>query len=190
MKKIVALVATMFLVLAVGCGSDTDDSRESLNGSSGAFTLRSNDFIPEHGSPQLSWRNVPEGTKSFAIVIDDHSADNWVHWNLFNIKSSVSSIASQNTPLGVIESSNELNGTAYADPEKRDTNRYVAHIYALSIADVTHIEGKSIDNIVNKVYDHNDFVTDFGFYILGEAEIASTPTAPLVTEQQQVAVED
>jgi phosphatidylethanolamine-binding protein (PEBP) family uncharacterized protein len=191
MKRVVTLIATMFLVLAVvGCGSDADDSRESLNSPSGAFTLRSNDFIPEHGSPQLSWSNAPEGTKSFAIVIDDHSADNWVHWNLFNIKSSLNSIASQNTPLGAIVSSNEMGGVAYADPERRDTNVYVAHIYALSIADVTHIEGKSIDNVVNKVYDHNDFVRDFGFYILGEAEIASTPTAPLVTGQQQVAVED
>jgi Raf kinase inhibitor-like YbhB/YbcL family protein len=190
MKRVIALVATMFLVLAVGCGSDADDSRESLNSTSGAFTLSSNDFIPEHGSPQLSWRNAPEGTKSFAIIIDDHSADNWVHWSLFNINSKLNSIDSQNIPMGSLTAVNEVGNMAYADPERRDTNVYVAHIYALSIDDVTHIEGKSIDNIVNKVYDHNDFVEDFGFYILGEAEIASTPTAPLVTGQEQVAVED
>jgi len=192
MKSVVALIATMFLVLGVGCGSDADDSRESMNNPSGTFSLRSNNFIPEQGSPQLSWSNAPEGTKSFAIVIDDHSADNWSHWSLFNINSSLNTIDSQNTPVGSIVATNQIGAMGYAVPERRDTNIYVAHIYALSISDVTHIEGKSIDNIVNKVYNHEEFENDFGFYILGEAEIASTPLAPAVTqsEQEQAIVED
>ena len=42
-------------------------------------------------SPQVSWRNVPDNTESFALIIDDETApcgtdaNACVHWNLFNI---------------------------------------------------------------------------------------------------------
>lgn len=43
-------------------------------------------------SPELTWRNAPAGTKSFAIVCDDYEArdgDGFIHWAAYNIPPSV-----------------------------------------------------------------------------------------------------
>ena len=56
-------------------------------------------------SPELAWTNVPEGTRSFAVVCHDPDAPRvgsgsygYVHWVLYNIPSSVTSL-----PEGVSE---------------------------------------------------------------------------------------
>ena len=39
-------------------------------------------------SPQVSWSNAPQGTKSFAITVYDPDAptgSGWWHWTVFNI---------------------------------------------------------------------------------------------------------
>jgi Raf kinase inhibitor-like YbhB/YbcL family protein len=68
-----------------------------------AFTLHSSDFadgaeIPKaftcddaDQSPALAWSQVPEGTKSFALVADDPDAPagTWVHWVQHTRKHSV-----------------------------------------------------------------------------------------------------
>ena len=50
-------------------------------------------------SPPLQWRNAPQGTKSFAIIVDDPDAPDpqapkttWVHWVLYNIPSSLTDL--------------------------------------------------------------------------------------------------
>ena len=73
--------------------------------SSSAFQERGN--IPknhtgegEDVSPALSWSNVPEGTKSFALFCHDPDAPlimpgtyGFVHWVLYNIPASVTQLA-------------------------------------------------------------------------------------------------
>jgi len=45
-------------------------------------------------SPPLQWKNIPAGTKSFALIMDDPDAPVglWVHWVLYNIPVEVSSL--------------------------------------------------------------------------------------------------
>lgn len=56
-------------------------------------------------SPPLEWSGAPEGTKSFALIVDDpdapdpaHPRMTWVHWILFNIPSYVNSLPEGVTP--------------------------------------------------------------------------------------------
>jgi Raf kinase inhibitor-like YbhB/YbcL family protein len=59
----------------------------------------------EDVSPSLSWENVPEGTRSFAVICHDPDAPllssngtyGFVHWVYYNIPASVTSLAEGNT---------------------------------------------------------------------------------------------
>ncbi len=49
-------------------------------------------FSGENKSPQLSWSDVPDGTKSFALVVHDPDAPTsggFYHWVMFNIPGDV-----------------------------------------------------------------------------------------------------
>ena len=58
----------------------------------------------------LTWKNVPPGTKSFALsIVDPHPvAQNWVHWFVINIPPQVSSLEEgalkKKMPSGSVES--------------------------------------------------------------------------------------
>ena len=51
-------------------------------------------------SPPLAWSGLPAGTKSLALIVDDPDAPDpaaprmvWVHWVLFNIPPSTTSLS-------------------------------------------------------------------------------------------------
>ncbi|MFN8412270.1 MAG: YbhB/YbcL family Raf kinase inhibitor-like protein [Anaerolineales bacterium] len=41
-------------------------------------------------SPPLTWSNIPDGTQSFTLIVDDPDAPGgtWIHWVLFNLPAS------------------------------------------------------------------------------------------------------
>ena len=45
-------------------------------------------------SPALQWKGVPNGTKSFAMIMDDPDAPpgTWVHWILYNLPATVTAL--------------------------------------------------------------------------------------------------
>src|SRR5262249_57465615 len=50
-------------------------------------------------SPPLAWNGAPQGTRSFALIVDDPDAPDpkapkmtWVHWVLYNVPAATTSI--------------------------------------------------------------------------------------------------
>jgi Raf kinase inhibitor-like YbhB/YbcL family protein len=70
-------------------------------------SFKQNELLPDstvlnaldcHGpnkSPALAWKNAPQGTKSFALILDDFEArggDGFIHWAVYNIPASTTSL--------------------------------------------------------------------------------------------------
>lgn len=95
--------------------------------------------------PALTWSNVPEGTKSFAMIIDDPDAPDpanprmtWVHWVLYNIPAMTSSLTEgvkeNDLPKGTLEGLNDWKKTGYGGPcPPVGKHRYFHKVYALDI---------------------------------------------------------
>jgi len=90
----------------------------------------------------LSWKNVPSGTKSFALsVVDPHPvAQNWVHWLVINIPPNVTSLdegaSRKRMPPGSIELKNSWGDIGYGGPEPpkgTGDHPYVVTLYALKV---------------------------------------------------------
>ncbi|HOB58880.1 MAG TPA: YbhB/YbcL family Raf kinase inhibitor-like protein [Methanoregulaceae archaeon] len=95
-KLLLLLTILTVPLLLAGCNSPTPPPAEpgtpTLVLTSDAFPA--NGTIPirytcdgEELSPPLSWSNVPEGTRSFALILDDPDAPigTYTHWVLYNI---------------------------------------------------------------------------------------------------------
>ena len=90
----------------------------------------------------LAWKNVPAGTKSFALsVVDPHPiAQNWVHWLVIDIPANVSSIdegaSRKKMPSGSIELKNSFGDIGYGGPQPpkgTGDHPYVVTLYALNV---------------------------------------------------------
>ncbi len=95
-------------------------------------------------SPQISWKNAPKGTKSFAISMYDPDAptgSGWWHWVAINIPASVSELPEgagssiDKMPSGSMMTGTDVGQSAYfgACPPIGETHRYVITVKALSV---------------------------------------------------------
>lgn len=95
-------------------------------------------------SPQLSWKNAPEGTKSFAVTMYDPDAptgSGWWHWLVFDIPAGTNELASgagntelNLTPESVIQSITDYGQNGYGGPcppEGHGLHQYIITVYAL-----------------------------------------------------------
>jgi Raf kinase inhibitor-like YbhB/YbcL family protein len=95
-------------------------------------------------SPQLSWSNPPEGTKSYAITMFDPDAptgSGFWHWVVFDIPASVSQIpsnagnvASGLMPKGAIQATTNFGQPGYGGPcppQGHGFHQYIITIHAL-----------------------------------------------------------
>ena len=95
-------------------------------------------------SPQLSWKNAPEGTKSFAITMYDPDAptgSGWWHWVVFDIPTSTTDLVSNAgdiklnlTPEGTIQSITNYGAQGYGGPcppQGHGLHQYIITVYAL-----------------------------------------------------------
>ncbi|WP_162048362.1 YbhB/YbcL family Raf kinase inhibitor-like protein [Vibrio taketomensis] len=91
------LIATTLLLTAFASSAMTLTSTDIQEGSRMADTYAFNGFgcSGDNVSPQLSWQDAPEGTKSFAITAYDPDAptgSGWWHWVATDIPASVNSL--------------------------------------------------------------------------------------------------
>jgi hypothetical protein len=91
-------------------------------------------------NPFLEIRNVPQGTKSLALIIDDPDATNggvWDHWVIWNIEPGTQYIAEDTVPHGSIQGKSSWGSRRYGGPCPREgsaPHRYMFKLYALDTA--------------------------------------------------------
>lgn len=95
-------------------------------------------------SPPLEFRNVPAGTSTLALIVDDPDAPDpaapqrvWVHWVVYNIPAEVRELAegaSGSMPDGCVEGMNDSDTVGYSGPcPPIGRHRYFHKLYALDI---------------------------------------------------------
>jgi phosphatidylethanolamine-binding protein (PEBP) family uncharacterized protein len=87
-------------------------------------------------TPPLDWKGAPEGTKSFAVVMDHIDRDNFLktYWNLYDIPPTVTSLPKNVKGVGKIGATWKRD-QAYVPPHSQGGGKqtYTLHVYALSI---------------------------------------------------------
>jgi Raf kinase inhibitor-like YbhB/YbcL family protein len=104
-----------------------------------AFTM--NGLIPsryacdgDDVNPPLLIENLPLGTQSFALILDDPDAPGgtWVHWVVWNISPATKEIAENSLPPNALQGMNDFRQHAYGGPcPPIGTHRYFFKLYAL-----------------------------------------------------------
>jgi Raf kinase inhibitor-like YbhB/YbcL family protein len=146
MRKITTLIA--FLVISELSFAQTFTLKSADLG--GQFT---NEFVAgnfgcngKNLSPQLSWKNPPAGTKSFAVTMYDPDAptgSGFWHWVIVDVPASVFQLVSgagnidrKLEPAGSRQSMNDTGMPGYQGPcpgEGEAPHRYVITVYALGM---------------------------------------------------------
>ncbi len=93
-------------------------------------------------SPPLQWGNPPEGTRTFALVLDDPDAKGgtWIHWLIFNLPAETRGLPEAVTPAkglpsGAVHGKNTWGKAAYGGPNPPGgTHHYYFRVYALDTA--------------------------------------------------------
>ena len=97
----------------------------------------------EDGSPALSWTDVPEGTASLALIVDDPDAPDpeapkmtWVHWVLCNLPPDTTGldegVISSALPPGTLEGMTDFGKTGWGGPcPPIGRHRYFFKLFAL-----------------------------------------------------------
>ncbi len=123
-------------------------SEQEVTSSSGSFTLTSSEVTEGGALPTeftcdgasatlpLSWKDAPEGTKSFAVVMHHIPGPGDTHWYwvMYNISANVTSLEKNVTGIGTL-GNNSVNGeTKYAPPCSKGPGEktYTYTVYALS----------------------------------------------------------
>ncbi|MBW4643568.1 MAG: YbhB/YbcL family Raf kinase inhibitor-like protein [Goleter apudmare HA4340-LM2] len=90
-------------------------------------------------SPPLSWNEVPTGTQSMALIVDDPDAPGrtFVHWLVYDLPTTVHKLpekmaSSSTLPDGGLQGKNDFGKLGYGGPcPPSCTHRYFFKLYAL-----------------------------------------------------------
>jgi len=156
-----------------------------LAGAALAFTLQSSAFaaggaIPAKYtcegadvSPPLAWSGAPEGTKSFALIVDDPDAPDpaapkrvWVHWVVYDLPARASELAegAERFPYPILQGTSDFKVTRWRGPcPPIGRHRYFFKLYAL---DVESLPGESLGKA--------ELEAAMKGHVLGQAELVGT----------------
>ncbi|MFA7272678.1 MAG: YbhB/YbcL family Raf kinase inhibitor-like protein [Crocinitomicaceae bacterium] len=155
---------TLFLGLVLSISLQAQTFTLSSNDVGGQSTKKQefNGFgcSGDNVSPQLTWANAPEGTKSFAITMYDPDAptgSGFWHWVVFDIPSNIHELVSNAgngslniMPKGVVQSKTDFGMTGYGGPcppEGHGSHQYIITIHALK-TDKLGLDANAIPAIV------------------------------------------
>ena len=113
-------------------------------------------------SPSISWSDIPNGTKSIVLIVDDPDAAEqpWAHWVLFNIPSQLTGVAEGIENIEVvrgvgIHGFNNWGETGYRGPcpPVGDSHQYFFKLYALD-SPLNLQPGATASEVINAMEDH------------------------------------
>ncbi len=147
MQKLIFISLCLFLSCSLNSQNTFTLSSKTLGGNA-TKTEEFNGFgcTGDNVSPQLSWANAPEGTKSFAITMHDPDAptgSGWWHWVVFDIPGEVKNVAANagNLEKGLMPKTAIQSVTNYGvpgyggpcPPENHGIHQYVITVHALKV---------------------------------------------------------
>jgi Raf kinase inhibitor-like YbhB/YbcL family protein len=126
-------------------------------------------------SPPLRWSEAPQGTKSFALIVDDPDAPDprapktiWVHWVVYNIPADAEGLpedaAKHGLPAGTQQGFNDWRRAGYGGPcPPIGRHRYFHKLYALDTA-LPNLGHTTKTQLLNAMQGH----------VLAEAQLVGT----------------
>lgn len=111
----------------------------------------------ENINPDLVFENIPENTKSIAVIATDPDSPSkvWTHWTLLNIPPNTTQIAEGLIPENAVEGVTDFGETGYGGPcPGSGTHRYFFNVYALDTMLENVVSGASLSEIEEAMEGH------------------------------------
>jgi Raf kinase inhibitor-like YbhB/YbcL family protein len=134
-----------------------------------AYGFKEGDTIPDEFtcegkdiSPSLSWKGIPGGTKSIALIMDDPDCPGgtFVHWVLYNLPAEILKLPkgmprNQTLADGSMQGMTDFGQPGYGGPcpPPGKPHRYYFKVYALDI-NLKLLPGVSKDQLENAMKGH------------------------------------
>lgn len=140
---LVSTIAIFFLVRYTEnqrSSQKVSENNKSMRITSSAFENRQHIPIKytcngENINPPLEFSDIPHGTKSLVLIVDDPDAPNgtFVHWVVYNISTELREVRENSIPDDGIEGTSSFGKPGYGGPcPPSGTHRYFFKLYALN----------------------------------------------------------
>jgi Raf kinase inhibitor-like YbhB/YbcL family protein len=129
--------AVVLVAVLAACATATPDPEvTTMELTSGSFA--DGEAIPSRHtcdgadiSPPLAWTDVPDGTASFALIVDDPDAGGFLHWVLTDIPGDARELPEGGGDAVGRPGPNDFGRTGWGGPCPPGEHRYAFTLYAL-----------------------------------------------------------